>query len=170
MHGREVIYRGRILNLVRLDGRWEVSENAEAVAILAYRNSGDALEVLGVRQWRPAVAQQTWEVPAGLIDPGETPVVAAARELAEETRLAGKLRLLTQFYSSPGFTTEKIHLFEATDLRAVKAQHDPDEVLTVTWGSPVILCRQIREGQLASSAPTVTALLYLLARFGLPLE
>lgn len=164
---REVLYRGRILNLVRLEGRWEVSENAEAVAILAYRESDNAPQILGVRQRRPAIGQETWEVPAGLIDPGETPEVAAARELAEETQLTGTLQRVTQFYSSPGFTTEKIHLFEAADLRSAAATADPDEVLTVSWENPVTLWQHIREGQLASSGPTVIALMYLLARLGL---
>ena len=100
---RDVIYEGNILTLLTLDDRWEVVEHAEAVAVLALRGAS----ILGVTQHRPAIGKPTWEVPAGLVDPGETPLQAAKRELAEETQLTGELSLLTQLYSSPGFTDEK---------------------------------------------------------------
>lgn len=167
---REEIYRGRILNLVKLDGRWEVIEHAAAVAVLAYRHRGERLEVLGVRQKRVAVGCETWELPAGLIEPGETPEAAAARELAEETGYSGVLELITQVYSSPGFTDEKVYLFAASELRPAQATPDADEVLRVSWEDPQQLWRQIRQGQLATSAPTALGLLQLAYRLKLPLE
>ena len=75
------VFQGRVVDLVVLDERWEVVRHAPAVAVLARDELG---RVLGVVQRRPAVDARTWELPAGLIDPGETAHAAAARELAEE--------------------------------------------------------------------------------------
>lgn len=157
---RDRIYDGHILSLLKLDDKWEVVEHAEAVAVLAIKGS----TILGVRQYRPAIAQITWEVPAGLIEAGESPEEAARRELAEETQLTGKLDLITQLYSSPGFTTEKIHLFLATELSPVAGIPDDDEVLEVTWEDPATLWEAIKHGELASSGPAVLALHYALTR------
>ena len=65
----DTVYQGAIVTLELLDGHWEVVRHASAVAVLVVR---DGL-VLGVRQRRPAVDADTWELPAGLIDAGETP-------------------------------------------------------------------------------------------------
>ena len=74
---RETIWTGRIVTLELLGGRYEVARHASAVAILAVRDG----VVLGVAQDRPAIGRRTWELPAGLIDPGEAPLEAAVREL-----------------------------------------------------------------------------------------
>jgi 8-oxo-dGTP pyrophosphatase MutT (NUDIX family) len=124
------VFRGRILDLVVLDERWEVVRHADAVAVLAVDDDG---RVLGVRQRRPAVDAETWELPAGLIDPGETPLQAAERELAEEAQLAGTLRPLARAYVSPGFTDECVHLFEARELRPTAGELDPGEELRLEW-------------------------------------
>ena len=126
---RDVIYEGNILTLAILDDRWETVEHAPAVAVLALRGPN----ILGVVQDRPAIGKTTWEVPAGLVDPGETPLQAAKRELAEETQLTGELSLITQLYSSPGFTDEKIHLYQARNLTEAEGELDEGEELTVQW-------------------------------------
>lgn len=159
---RDVLYEGQILNLVRLEHRWEVVEHAPAVCVLALR--GD--DVLGVTQARPAIAQETWELPAGLMDAGETPEEAAQRELAEETQLTGDLSLITQVYTSPGFTDEKIYLFEAKGLSPAYGETDDGEDVTVSWRHLPSLWNEIREGKIASSAPTVLALSFALGRMG----
>lgn len=160
MMQRTPIYHGRILDLEVLDGRWEVVKHADAVAILAVRER----EVLGVYQERPAIGGETWEIPAGLIDPGESPLEAARRELAEEANLTGDLSLLSQFYSSPGFSDEKIYLYRASKLEPCAGQLDPGEVLRPAWRDVDELWREIASGRLASSAPSVLAL--ALARGG----
>lgn len=151
---KEIIYKGHILTLAILKNKWEVVEHAEAVAVLVMRDR----EVLGVVQRRPAIGHKTWEIPAGLIDDGETPEVAAARELAEEVQLKGTLEFLTQMYSSPGFTDEKIYLYRATDLSPAYAEPDESEDLTIIWRDVDALWTDIKEGKLATSGPTLLAL------------
>lgn len=157
---RETLYQGRIVRLELEDGRWEIVRHDDAVAVLARDPQG---RVLGVWQRRPAIGARTWELPAGLIDPGETPVQAAARELAEEVGLQGELHLRTRFYASPGFCDELVYLFEAHDLRPVVAAGDPGEELELEWREPVATYRAIADGAIATSGVTVIGLHLALA-------
>jgi len=161
---RETIYQGRIVRLELEDGRWEIVRHADAVAVLAQDEQG---RVLGVWQRRPAIGTRTWELPAGLIDPDETPLQAAARELAEEASLAGELRLLTRFYTSPGFSDELVYLFEVRDLRAEHdATPDPSEDLELEWRDPTETWQAIAAGHVATSGVTVLGLRHVLALRG----
>ena len=86
--------------------------------------------VLLIRQYRHAVGGAILEVPAGKLDPGDTPESCAARELEEEAgRRAGRLEKLGQVFTSPGFTDEVIHLFAAYELEEVPTRHEEDEVI-----------------------------------------
>ncbi len=163
MGEKDVIYRGKILNLVKLDNRWEVVEHQPAVCVLVIRDE----QVLGVRQQRPAIGGETWELPAGLVDAGEEPAEAAVRELAEETQHRATLTLLAEIYSSPGFSTEKVFIFEATDLSpAPDARPDEGEALVVEWRPLRATYEAIRTGRVASSAHTLLALTHALGRRG----
>jgi 8-oxo-dGTP pyrophosphatase MutT (NUDIX family) len=153
---RKYIYNGHIVSLVVQDNKWEIVEHAEAVAVLVLRER----EVLGVMQHRPAINQTTWELPAGLIDEGETPQGAATRELAEEVQLTGDLELITQVYSSPGFTNEKIYIYEAKNLSTAYATPDADENIQLSWRNLDEIWEDIKQGKVASSSPTVLALSY----------
>ena len=161
--GVRTVFRGRIVELVVLDDRWEVVRHADAVAVLASDADG---RVLGGRQHRPAVDATTWELPAGLIDPGERPEQAAARELAEEAQLAGTLRPLAAGYVSPGFTDERVHLFEATDLRPAPGRPDDGEELTLSWLDPADAWARAARGEFATSMVTLLGLRHALARRG----
>jgi ADP-ribose pyrophosphatase len=158
---RELVFEGRVLRLEIAEGRWEIVRHADAVAVLARDEDG---RVLGVWQERPAVGARTWELPAGLIDHGESPLRAAARELAEETRLAGTLTPLTRFYPSPGFCDELVHLFVATDLRPEHgADPDEGEEVEVEWRDPARAWDDIATGALVTSGVTVLGLRHALA-------
>lgn len=87
-------------------------------------------EVALLRQYRHAAGETLWEIPAGKLDPGETPAACAARELAEETGYrAAHIDSLGSILTTPGFTDEVIHLFAARGLSAGLSETDADEVL-----------------------------------------
>jgi ADP-ribose pyrophosphatase len=89
-----------------------------------------ASEVLLIRQFRHAAGGTILEVPAGKLDPGETPAACAARELEEEAGCrAGRLVELGWIWTTPGFTDERIFLFAAHELEPVPERHDSDEVI-----------------------------------------
>jgi 8-oxo-dGDP phosphatase len=96
----------------------DVVEHPGAVAVVALDESG---QVLLIRQYRHPVGELLWEIPAGLRDvTGELPVVAAERELMEETGYrAGDWRVLADVFSSPGFSTERITIFLARGVTEV---------------------------------------------------
>ena len=129
----ERIYEGKIVNL-RVDtvelpsGREtkrEIVEHAGCTAIVALDSENN---VLLVRQYRKAAERMLLEIPAGGIETGENPLEGARRELEEETGFsAKKWEELSFFYTSPGFTTEYMHLYLATDLKPAKRAPDDDE-------------------------------------------
>ena len=118
----QLIYEGRAVK-VRVDtiempsGRKttrEIVEHSDCVAIVAV-DSED--KVLLVNQFRKAVEKELLEIPAGGMEPGEDPVTAVSREMQEETGyLPRKLERLGGFYSAPGYCTEYLHLYLATEL------------------------------------------------------
>jgi ADP-ribose pyrophosphatase len=104
-------------------------EHPDSVVIVAVE--GDLL--LCVRQERPGSRGLTLELPSGKLEPGESPAAAAARELAEECQLGAEgWRELGRFWAAPGYSTEFVHVFEATGLSAAGgATLDPDENVEV---------------------------------------
>ena len=92
--------------------------------------------ILLVRQYRLPARGYLWEFPAGKLDPGETPLTAAKRELIEETGYrARRWKKLISFYPSPGYVSEKMTIFLATDLTAGAAQPMEDERIETRWFS-----------------------------------
>jgi ADP-ribose pyrophosphatase len=108
----------------------EVVEHPGAVAILAF--DGERLAM--VRQWRQAAGAVLLEIPAGTCEPGEASLLTAQRELAEECGLdAAHWEEGPAFYTAPGFSTELLTLFLATDLGEVDAEVPDDEALERSW-------------------------------------
>lgn len=112
-------------------GTREIAGHPGAVAILAI---DDEDRVLLVRQYRVAVGEALLEIPAGTLDVAEDgsvedPDLAAPRELEEETGMrAGSWRLIARFFTAPGFASELMHLYLATDLRPADGERlHPDE-------------------------------------------
>ncbi len=167
----EEIYRGKVVTLrvetvpepIGGTQRFEIVEHGDAVAIVAVREGQTASgepEVALVRQRRPAVGRELWEIPAGVLEAidGGVPERTASRELAEETGYrATAWRLLTRELTSPGFTTERISIFLATGLHAAPDAQagrpaDPTEITEVRWvalGEALAMCRrhEIEDGK-----------------------
>ncbi len=107
----------------------EVVEHGEVVAVVPLLPGDD---LLLVRQYRLPTAQLLLEVPAGGVDEGESVEEAAQRELGEECgQRAARLEKMGGFYVSPGFCSEFVHVFLATQLEPVELHPDPDETLVV---------------------------------------
>lgn len=128
--GTEPIFDGRIISLqvdtVELaDGRTatrEIVRHPGASAVLALLDG----KLLVVEQYRKPMDKFQVEIPAGKLDGDEDPALAAARELEEETGYRpGSLKLISAFYTSPGFADEKLYLYFADEL--VKGLQNPDE-------------------------------------------
>jgi ADP-ribose pyrophosphatase len=101
----------------------ELIEHPETVIVLAVEDD----EIVLVRQSRPGADGRTLELPAGCLEEGETPEEAAVRELEEECGLAaGSWRRLGSFWAAPAYSTELVHVFEATDLLEIGSP-GPDE-------------------------------------------
>lgn len=103
----------------------EIVEHPGAAAVVAVTD--DDLVIL-VRQYRKALERFLLEIPAGTLEPGETPAACAHRELAEEVGYAAEtMDLMLTFAPSPGVLTEEITIFRARGLRPVARQVQPEE-------------------------------------------
>src|SRR5262249_53014531 len=90
--------------------------------------------ILLVRQFRLPAQKSMWELPAGRLDPGEKPLQAAKRELREETGYtARRWKKLVEYYPSPGYVSERMSLYLATDLEEGDAQPMEDERIEKRW-------------------------------------
>lgn len=131
----QVKFKGKILNL-RVDevelpnGRVverEVVEHKGAVGIVPVTNKN---EVILLRQYRYSINEVIWEIPAGLLDKGESPLSCAIRELKEETGYTAKTFIkMAEFYLTPGNSNEYFHLYLAKDLTAGDTEFEEDEFL-----------------------------------------
>ena len=130
------IYEGRVVNL-RVDdvvlpsGRRairEIVEHRGAVAALPVIDG----DVLLVRQYRTAVGRTLLEIPAGTVEPGEGVEACLQRELSEEVGMrAGRVDHLATFYPSPGFLTEAVHVYVATDLAPHRLEAEEEDLSVV---------------------------------------
>ena len=162
---RRVIYRGRKVDLalqpIRLaDGSKadrEVVIHRGAVALVPMV---DRDHVCLVENFRYAVGRTLLEIPAGTLDPGESPDATAGRELAEETGYqARSIRRVAEWYVSPGVMNERMYLYLCEDLEPGPTDHQPDETL-----KPVVLpwseaLRLVLEGTIEDAKTRLALLL-----------
>ncbi|MEQ2129209.1 NUDIX hydrolase [Caldanaerobacter subterraneus KAk] len=164
------VFEGKIINLrvdeVRLpNGRIttrEIVEHPGGVSIVAVTNDG---KILLVKQYRKPAEEVLLEIPAGKLEKGEDPLECAKRELSEETGYeAGHIEHLITFYTTPGFSNEKMYLYFAKDLKKSKIHPDEDEFLEVGEYSPEELWKMILENKIKDSKTIIGVLYYLKMR------
>jgi ADP-ribose pyrophosphatase len=159
-HTGETIYTGRIFD-VRIDefregekryNREIVVHKGGAVIVPVFDDGTVAL----VRQFRHAVGEYLLEIPAGMLSEGEDPMVGAVRELQEEIGVrAAHIQKLTELYPSPGYLTEKMHIFMATGLTEVGQNLDEEEDITIEHYSFDQLFEMIKAGRLPDAKTIV---------------
>jgi ADP-ribose pyrophosphatase len=167
------IYSGKIFD-VSLDrireGEIEyereiVSHNGSAVIVPVFPDKTVAL----VKQYRHAAEKYLWEIPAGSLEKDENPKEGARRELEEEVgATAGKLELLTEFYVSPGFLSEKMFVFLATDLTETVQNLEADELIELERFTFERAFEMIRRNEI-EDAKTIVGLILAGAKFGFKL-
>lgn len=168
--GSEQIYKGKVFD-IRVDEIREgdvrykreiVVHKGSAVVIPVFDDGTVAL----VRQYRHAAGKHLLEICAGTLNEREDPEAGARRELEEEIGVtAGKLEKLCEFYVSPGFVTEKMYLFLATDLAETAQNLESDEILTVERHPIDSLLKMIENGQI-EDAKTIIGITLAASRAG----
>jgi len=133
----ETVYRGRAFNVWRDEVRFhnqntavlDIIEHVGAVTILPLDADG---RILFIRQYRHAAGKELLELPAGTIDAGEQPENCALREIREETGFAaGKMVRIGEFFLAPGYSTEFMVVYLATELHPDPLPGDADEFITL---------------------------------------
>lgn len=163
------VYTGRVLNLdmdsVRFPdgtvGELEMIRHAGASAVLPFVSDplGDDPQLLLIRQYRYAAERVLYEIPAGRLDPGETALECATRELLEETGCtAARVEPMTTIYTTPGFTDEKIHLFMASVLTMGESRREADEFIEVVTLPLTEVLLMIERGEIVDGKSIVAIL------------
>jgi ADP-ribose pyrophosphatase len=128
------IYKGKEVSLRVIE--WELKGKKMKKEVVIFPDTVGILplvskdKIILVRQYRFPSKKELWEIPAGKIEKNEKPKSAAKRELKEETGFeARKIEKIAEFYPTPGYSTEYIHLFRATSLKKGKQHLDEDEII-----------------------------------------
>ncbi len=143
-------------------GELEMIRHPGASAVVPFIDDpeSDDPRLLLIRQYRYAADSYLLEIPAGRLEPNETPEVCASRELEEETgKKARHLRKVFELYTTPGFTDEKIHLFLAWDLAPGRLARERDEFMDEVSVRLSQALRMIESGEI-SDAKTALGILF----------
>jgi ADP-ribose pyrophosphatase len=169
----ESVYSGRVFD-VRIDEIREgdveykreiVVHKGSAVIVPVFEDGTVAL----VRQYRHAAGKYLLEVPAGSLDDDETPEIGAIRELEEEIGItAAELEKIAEFYVSPGFLTEKMFVYLATELTETSQNLEEDELIEIYRLSFEQALNKIRSGEI-EDAKTIVGLTLAGTRLGFSL-
>ncbi len=166
------VYKGKVVNLkldrVKLPGGEEhlreVVEHRGSVAILPVT---PGKEFFLIKQFRMAVGEELWEIPAGRIEEGESIEECVKRELKEETGLsAGKIKKLGEYYPSPGYCTEIIHIYLAEELEEGEASPEKDEFIEMGKFTREEIVKLIKEGGIKDGKTYTSFLLFFLEQGG----
>ena len=165
----EIIFKGAVFDVERERLR---EENGIEIIREVVRHPGgagalplfDDGRVALVKQYRHPARRELLEIPAGRIEYGETPEMCAAREMEQETGFrAGRIEKLAEFYTTPGFCEEKLHVYLATDLTPSSQSLDHDELIEVVYLPLAEAARMVERGGIEDSK-TIIALLLAVKR------
>lgn len=168
------IYKGKVFDILEAeirDGETEykreiVKHGGSAVIIPVFEDKKVAL----VKQYRHAAGKYLLEIPAGTLEKGENSETGANRELEEEIGVtAAKIEKLCEFYVSPGFLTEKMFVFMATDLTETAQNLEEDEILSIEKLSFPEAFKKIKNGEI-EDAKTIVGLILAGAKMGFVFE
>ncbi|MBZ5566340.1 MAG: NUDIX hydrolase [Acidobacteriia bacterium] len=164
-----VVYRGPVFYVATdrvqepggITVRRDVVRHTGSIVIMAVDNSRSEPRVLLARQYRHPAGDYLWELPAGRIDPGESELAGAKRELVEETGYAAThWQRAFYFYASPGFLDETMAVYLASGLKRGQAQPEEDEVIQKRMFPLSQLVRMVMSGNLRDGK-TICGVLWL---------
>jgi len=162
---REKMYEGNYFEVVNDQVIWVNGKKVKRSLIIHPGISVmvpvlDIDRLILIKQFRYGSKDLLWELPAGTINPGETPLLCAKREIEEEIGYKAKSwKKLISYYSSPHFSTEFVHCFVATDLIETEINPDEDEIIEAKVFSVKKVKDMINGGKI-KDAKTLIALLY----------
>ena len=137
INSQSTLHQGRVFNLINekytldngVTSDMDFIQHPGAAAMVPMLNQ---TEVVLIKQYRHAIREFIWEIPAGTLDPRETPINCAKRELVEEIGYsANDWHQLGTITPLPGCSDERIHIFIASDLRPAEQHLDEDEMISV---------------------------------------
>ncbi len=164
------VYEGKVINVDRdrvrfpdgSEGELEMVRHPGASAVIPFLTDpeGDDPQILLIKQYRYAAEDFIYEIPAGKLDGDEDPADCARRELQEETGCtAARIEHLYTFYTTPGFTDERIHAFMATGLARGDVKHEKDEFMSLETVTLSRALELIKIGEI-NDAKTALSILY----------
>ncbi len=165
----KVIFQGHIMDVVvdqirfenGVEAQREVAVHASCAAVVPVTPEG---RIIMVRQYRYAVEEDTLEIPAGLLEPGEDPEEGARRELEEEIgQKPLHMEHMFRFYASPGFTTETLDVYLCDEMSPSHQHLDVDEFIDIHEVAPDEAMRMIADGRI-KDGKTIAAVSYYVAR------
>ena len=164
---KEEKYKGKIFSL--LSGEVQLDNGELVIRDIIHHKGGVAIvpiwdnSVVLINQFRISIEREILELPAGRLEGNDTPEACARRELEEEIGFrAGQLFLATSYYSSVGFTDERMHIFFAFQLEKVAIRLEPDERVKAIY-IPIIDVRKKLENNEFEDSKTIIGLRALLA-------
>lgn len=162
----EKVYKGKIIDVVKdvivlPDGKQaerEVVLHGNASAIIPIDKDGN---IIFVKQYRHAVKSEVLEIPAGMFEDNEDPLLCAKRELEEETSFIAKnIKLIVKMYSSIGFCTEMLYIYLADELEQGKFNFDDDEFIAIEKYPLEKVIEMIHKGEILDSKTIVAVFAY----------
>lgn len=165
MKNDKLIYKGPIFTLHQFDVeinnktyKRDVLDHCEAVGVVVEKDN----KYLLIKQFRYGIGKDTLEIPAGLIDEGETPLDAARRELQEEAGFDAEVfEKFYYLYPVPAYCNEAVHLFLAKNLTSSSLPCDEDEDLEKVWMTKEEIIAELNNVNTVFDMKTVIAFLYL---------